>query len=90
LPYIPQVESLLGRDDDIPDLSVREGSNMPRIYQAIQLDHRQFVSHDNSQQLIRKVQLILDLVILNLVIILYLVTFLLLTNLMFIAKYDSN
>jgi len=50
-----QVEMLLGRDDFIAGLSVKAGSDIPRIYQAIQLDHRLFVTHDNSQQIIRKV-----------------------------------
>ena len=50
-----QVEAFLGRDDDIDGLSVRDESSMPRIYQAIQLGHKDFVTHDSSQQHIRRV-----------------------------------
>ncbi len=46
---------LLARDDDIQGLSIKDDSSMPRVYQALQLRHKDFVTHDSCQQHIRRV-----------------------------------
>ena len=44
----------VGRDDHIEGLSIKDASTMPRVYAALQLEHREFVTHDNCQQVIRR------------------------------------
>ncbi len=51
-----QIEEFLDQDDDINGLSIKGNSIMPRVYQALQLDHVDFVTHDSSQQVTRKVE----------------------------------
>eukprot|EP00095_Tigriopus_kingsejongensis_P004592 maker-scaffold416_size178335-snap-gene-0.25 protein:Tk04592 transcript:maker-scaffold416_size178335-snap-gene-0.25-mRNA-1 annotation:"short transient receptor potential channel 5-like" len=49
-----QVELFLGQDDDIDGLSLKGSTLLPRIYQGLQLNLEDFVTHDNCQQVIRE------------------------------------
>ena len=49
---IADVQLFLEQDSDIHGISVQGTNMLPRIYQAVELKHKAFVTHDNCQRVI--------------------------------------
>ena len=49
-----QVKLFLEQNDDIDGIIIEHGSKMPRIFQALDLRHKDFVTHDNCQRVVRE------------------------------------
>ena len=49
-----QVELFLDQEDRIEGVSIKGTTLLPRIYEAIQLNHKDFITHDNCQQVVRR------------------------------------